>query len=323
MRRTPTPTMTLVARAYAKVNLDLRVLGRRPDGYHEIRTIFQSLALHDTLVVRAAHGPFILESDSRDLACDRSNLVWRAAAALWKAAGRRGTVRDVAIHLRKRIPTQAGLGGGSSDAAATLLALHDLWQLRLPAAALVAIAARIGSDVPFFLLGGTALGVGRGEDVYPLPDIGRWAVVLLRPAFGVPTADAYSWLSARAPVRRLARPVTLPVPWYPGELALRNDLEAPVCRAFPAIGRLSATLRRSGASVTLMAGSGSTVFGLFESAAAARSAAAALQRPGRFVAVTRVLSRAQIAATRLSQVRVVVKLPGRPAQVRRKRSRTR
>jgi 4-diphosphocytidyl-2-C-methyl-D-erythritol kinase len=291
---------TIVARAHAKVNLDLRVLGRRPDGYHELRTVFQSLALHDTVTVRRTPGPFRLESDAPGLPCDRSNLVWRAASALWLAAGRRGEPCDLAVHLRKRIPMQAGLGGGSSDAAATLVALQAFWRVDLPLPDLVRIAAALGSDVPFFLVGGTALGLGRGEQVYPLPDIGRWHVVLARPAFGVPTADAYGWLATdaaaafagRAPgSRRAPRATPLPVPWHPGELYLGNDLEAPVCRRFSAIRRSRDALRRAGATVALMAGSGSTVFGLFGRASDARAAAAELARPGWFVTVTRTVSR--------------------------------
>jgi 4-diphosphocytidyl-2-C-methyl-D-erythritol kinase len=296
---------TIAARAHAKVNLDLRVLGRRPDGYHELRTVFQSLALHDTLTVRHARGPFVIESDAPGLACDRSNLIWRAASALWRAAGHRGEPRDLVIELQKRIPMQAGLGGGSSDAAATLVALQAFWRVDLPPPDLVGIAAGLGSDVPFFLVGGTALGLGRGEQIYPLPDIGRWHVVLVRPAFGVPTAEAYGWLAAdgvgatgaAAPAsgRRRSRGAALPVPWHPGELSLGNDLEAPVCRRFPAIRRLKDALGRAGAAVALMAGSGSTVFGLFDRASAARAAAAELARPGLFVAVTRTVSRGRYA----------------------------
>jgi 4-diphosphocytidyl-2-C-methyl-D-erythritol kinase len=290
----------LVARAHAKVNLELRLLGRRPDGYHELRTIYQTLALHDTLSFRMLGGPFRLETSVAGLACDASNLVWRAADALWKAAGRRGPVRGVAIHLRKRIPMQAGLGGGSSDAATTLAALHALWRLRMPRRDVVALARTLGSDVPFFLSGGTALGLGRGEQVYPLPDIGRWQVVLVRPDFGVPTADAYAWYAAEAETAESARarvvPAVLPVPWGPGALCLANDLEGPVCRRFPAIRRLTVALRDSGADVALMAGSGSTVLGLFSSRRAAQAAAARLVRRGRFVAITRFLTRREHAA---------------------------
>src|SRR4029077_4498894 len=158
-----------------------RIVGRRPDGFHELRTIFQSIALHDTLVVRAARGVFGITCDMPGVPVDRTNLVWRAADALWKAAGKRGRVRGASIELKKRGPPQAGLGGGSSDAGATLVALNALWRLRLSHDDLHAVAATLGSDVPFFLVGGTALGLGRGERLYALPDITPTALVLVQP----------------------------------------------------------------------------------------------------------------------------------------------
>src|SRR4029079_274972 len=116
-------------RAFAKINLSLRVLGTRPDGYHELRTIFQSIALHDTLTIRASRGPFRLTCDDPNCPSDYTNLIWRAAERLWKAAGRRGAPRDLAIDLAKRIPLEAGLGGGSSDAAAALRVLGRMWRV--------------------------------------------------------------------------------------------------------------------------------------------------------------------------------------------------
>ena len=143
----------------------------------------QSIALHDTLVVRAVRGVFGITCDMPGVPIDRTNLVWRAADALWKAAGRRGRVRGASIELKKRVPPQAGLGGGSSDAAATLLALNALWRLRLSPDDLHGVAATLGSDVPFFLVGGTALGLGRGEQLYALPDVTPSSIVLVQPPF--------------------------------------------------------------------------------------------------------------------------------------------
>src|SRR5436190_3731376 len=185
----------LTVLATAKINLDLRIVGRRPDGFHELRTIFQSLALHDVLTVRAARGPFRLEGSAPGVPLDRSNLVWRAAAAAWEAAGKRGPVQGVTIALEKRVPVAAGLGGGSSDAAAALMGVNRVLRLGLTAGDLHRVAAELGSDVPFFLVGGTALGLGRGEDLFPLPDVPPHHVVLARPPFGVNTADAYRWFS--------------------------------------------------------------------------------------------------------------------------------
>src|SRR5262249_23531313 len=149
-------------------NLSLRVLGTRRDGYHELQTVFQSIALHDTLTIRRVDGPLRLTCDDPSLACGRRNLIWRAADALWRSAGRRGAPRGVALHLCKRTRVQAGLGGGSSDAAATLRALKKIW--RVDPACVRDAAVRLGADVPFFLEGGTVLGLGRGDVLFPLND---------------------------------------------------------------------------------------------------------------------------------------------------------
>ncbi len=155
----------LALRAPAKVNLDLRVLGRRTDGYHALHTVFQTLDLHDTVIVEAARGPFALHGDPLLMPIDRTNLVWRAAEALWRARGSTGEPRGARVKVVKRIPAQAGLGGGSSDAAAALVGLSRVWKLDDRLEALQPIAAGLGADVPFFLIGGTALGLGRGGDL--------------------------------------------------------------------------------------------------------------------------------------------------------------
>src|SRR5258706_9709976 len=161
------PGRTERLRAFAKINLMLRVGGVRPDGYHALETTFQSLALHDTLTIRTARGPFRITCDDPACPTGRRNLVWRAADAVWRASGRRGVPRGVAVHIAKRIPMQAGLGGGSSDAAAALRALGRRW--RVGDARLRAIAASLGADVPYFFEGGTALGVERGGLLFRLP----------------------------------------------------------------------------------------------------------------------------------------------------------
>ena len=270
----------LVARAHAKINLDLRVVARRADGYHDLRTMFQSLALHDRLVFRRTRGAFALESAATDMPTDRSNLVWRAAQALWSASGRTAEVRGVHVTVEKRIPSQAGLGGGSSDAAATLMALNELWRTRFAPGDLVRLGASLGADVPYFLVGGTALGLGRGETVYPLPDVPSMGVLVVKPSFGVATADAYRWYAAarRQPSQNVQ---ALAVPWYPGPLVIANDLEAPVMRHHPELVAIRRALLRKGAEVALMCGSGSAVFGLFPTVESARTAAAGLRRPAR------------------------------------------
>ena len=170
-------------RAFAKINRSLEVLGVRPDGFHELRTVFQSIALHDTLAIRAVPGVFQLTCDDPACPADRSNLIWRAAEQVWKAAGRRGVPRDVSIQLTKRIPLQAGLGGGSSDAAAALRAFGRLWRVKPDRVR--AIGSSLGADVPYFFEGGTALGLDRGDLLFPLVDAPRAWVVLVIPSFGV------------------------------------------------------------------------------------------------------------------------------------------
>src|SRR5688572_21556433 len=150
---------SVLVRAHAKINLDLRVLGVRADGFHELRTVFQAISLHDVIECVARDGPFAIECDAADLPLDDSNLVWRAAEALWRSLRRSGSVRGVGIRLLKQIPLQAGLGGGSSDAAATLLALTRLWRVPVRPSQVTDVAATLGADVPFFLSGGTALGL--------------------------------------------------------------------------------------------------------------------------------------------------------------------
>jgi 4-diphosphocytidyl-2-C-methyl-D-erythritol kinase len=223
---------------------------------------------------------------------DRTNLVWRAAQKLWAAAGRDGEARDAVVTLDKHIPMQAGLGGGSSDAAAALLALRQAWKLRVADEALFAIAAGLGSDVPFFFVGGTALGLGRGEEVYPLADLPRWWVVLIFPPFGVATADAYEWLDrSRARASEAPAPRYLPDTWLGRMVPLVNDLERPVIERHPVIRKLTERLTTLGASMSAMSGSGSTVFGVFQTAAAADKALRALLKTGTSARVARMLRR--------------------------------
>jgi 4-diphosphocytidyl-2-C-methyl-D-erythritol kinase len=268
--------MPLVVRAHAKINLDLRIVGRRADGYHDLRTIFQSLTLHDQLVFHRRRGPFTIESADPDMPTDATNLVWRAAQALWSADGRAGPVRGVSVTVHKRIPSQAGLGGGSSDAAATLVALNRLWRVRLDTGDLARLAATLGADVPYFLMGGTVLGLGRGEMLYPLPDVPSMGVLVVKPPLGVSTADAYGWYAA-APREPGDHVQALAVPWYPGPLVIANDLEAPVMQRHPELLTIRRALLRARAEVALMCGSGSAVFGLYPTVDAARVAAAALR----------------------------------------------
>ena len=287
--------LKLTVRAHAKVNLDLRVLGVRADGYHELRTVFQTIELHDTLVCAERPGPFTLKCRIPGVPLDASNLVWKAAAALWTALGRAGEIRDAAIQIDKRIPVEAGLGGGSADAASALMALGRLWG-GAPMTLVREIGATIGADVPFFLSGGTALGLGRGEEIYPLVDLPPHYVVIVRPPFGVSTAEAYGWYDEdrssgqRDENREFQQ---LPVPWPSRAAQMVNDLEPPVIRRHHEISLLKVQLREAGASAAAMSGSGSAVFGLFRSRALAERAVKPLSRNGARALVTRTLTRAE------------------------------
>jgi 4-diphosphocytidyl-2-C-methyl-D-erythritol kinase len=271
----------------------LRILGVRPDGYHDLRTVFQSLALADTVTLRSVRGSLKLTCDDPQVPTDRRNLAWKAASLLWRSARLgRGEPAQVAIHLEKRIPAAAGLGGGSADAAVTLIGLNRLWQLGLDGVSLSRLGARIGADVPFFLVGGTALGLGRGDDIYPLTDLPKVYVVLIRPAFGVSTAEAYRWYDQELRHVPRVRPARVTPPTWPAwASSLRNELEPPVVRHHPSIGRIQQALMAAGAVTAAMSGSGSAVFGLFERADAARRTAKDLARPGWMVVSTRTLNR--------------------------------
>ncbi len=291
-------TQSVVIRAHGKINLDLRVLGPRPDGYHELRTVFQSIALHDVIECVPREGPCAIECDTAGVPLDASNLVWRAAQALWRSLRRPGDVRDVIIRLQKNIPFQAGLGGGSADAAAALMALARLWKVPVRPAQLTDVAAALGADVPFFLSGGTALGLGRGDEVYPLADLPRHWIVLLVPGFGVSTADAYSWYDAERDLSRgggAREAQYVPGPWPSRAAQMINDLEAPIARHHPEIDQMRTALRRAGALAAAMTGSGSTVFGLFQKRADALAAVDGLSGSGWRVILTESLDRGEYA----------------------------
>ncbi len=280
----PGSRSTIRIRAFAKINRTLQIMGVRADGYHELRTVFQTIALHDRLAFRLEPGPFRLECDEPGCPVDRTNLVWRAATTLWTAAGRRGAPRGVRVRIEKRIPLQAGLGGGSSDAAAALRALTALWKVPARTAQrLPELAATLGADVPFFLEGGTALGLDRGDRLFPLLDAGRAHVVLVLPDFGISTAEAYGWWDADSRVR--------PTSARRGRAGSDNDLQDAVARRHPAIGRLVSALRQSGARAAAMSGSGCAVFGLFPDARTAEAAAGSLLGRGRRVLMTRTVDR--------------------------------
>ncbi len=262
--------------ALAKINLDLRVLYRRPDGFHELRTVYQTVSLADTLdvVFRPARRSSLIVESRPEIP---DNLVTRAAGLLMDSAPIRGEIR---IALHKRIPMGAGLGGGSSDAAAVLLALPVLAGVELPLERLIELASRLGSDVPYFLLGGRAIGLGRGCELYPLPERrGGWALLVV-PEIHVSTAEAYQAL-ARTLTAESAHPIINSFQsllwgqdWSACDAPLdgRNDFESVVLRRYPSLAEIKRRLSRQGAQVALLSGSGSAIFGLFANRRQAQAA---------------------------------------------------
>lgn len=257
-------------RSGCKINLLLNVLRRRKDGFHEMETVIQPLPLFDELSAKFANRPGVeLLCDHREVPIGANNLICRAASAFQSALGRND---GLWIHLEKNIPIAAGLGGGSGNAAATLLILNRLYDNALSADRLYETAAQLGSDVPFFLKNGPALAFGRGEKVQPLPSFKIFenaCVILINPGFGVPTSWAYQKL-------QLAEAGGNPAPvsaeeliqsiqagnWEASMKGLFNSLERPVFKKYPVLEIIRLRLLKSGASGALLSGSGSTVFGI-------------------------------------------------------------
>jgi len=273
--------------AYAKINLCLHVLGKRADGYHELRTIFQAISLHDTLELALVPEPGIfLETSDPALSGGPENLVHRAIDAM---AGEIGIGGGVRARLEKRIPVARGLGGGSSDAAAALIGMLRLTKKKIPLARLMEIAAGLGADVPFFLFGGRALAVNRGDEIYPLPNGPKQTVLVVSPRdIGVSTKDAYEWLSTE--LTRLSKPNRIwgfcALCWSRQGAGVSNDFEGPVFRRHPRLGEIRDGLLQRGAADAALAGSGSAVFGIFRNPAQARRAARAFPEDSIFVVET-------------------------------------
>jgi 4-diphosphocytidyl-2-C-methyl-D-erythritol kinase len=264
---------TVRLRAFAKINLGLKILRKRPDGYHEIQTLYQTVALHDRLSISLASSPFEVRLECNDprVPAGESNLIYRACE-LWRRARKfQGSIR---VRLEKRIPMGSGLGGASTDAAAALEGLERLRGNPLSLESRLQLAAQLGSDVPLFFWGGRVLGCGRGEQVYPLWDLPRRLCLIVFPGFSVSTAWAYG-RAGRAASSRLTRwgmglsmerfgawshfPLN---DWGPAE----NDFEKVVFARWPELALLKRRLIRAGAESASLTGSGSAVFAVFDSA---------------------------------------------------------
>lgn len=262
-----TPT-SITLPSFAKINLSLRILGKRTDGYHEIRTIIQTVSLHDELRFEQVDAPEVMLSCS-DVAVpsDESNLIVRAAHALRERFGVR---RGVQVHLQKNIPVQAGLGGASSNAAVSLLAFTRLWGVDATPAEVEEIAAKLGADVPFFLVGGTALATGTGTTITTLKDVEPKHVIVVKPHASVATAEAYGAFSSTRLTANNAKSILSGSPAESNfrdseQWILENDFESVIFDIEPEIRRVKEALLAAGASDALLAGSGSSVFGIFSS----------------------------------------------------------
>jgi 4-diphosphocytidyl-2-C-methyl-D-erythritol kinase len=334
--------MTVAVRSFAKINLGLYIGAARADGYHDLRTVYQTIALHDVIRVTVGRGGGI------DIACqdprvplDSSNTCYRIAERVLDELGAKGRVT---VEIEKRLPVQGGLGAASSNAVATMIALELALKKALPKAARLRIAAEVGSDLPLFLVGGTALGVGRGEEVYPLPDLPAVAMVVVTPEVGVSTPRAFSdWdalLAGGAELRSPRQPraavptrafagreqLTRPGPsdrlfdvgcvlstWLSGlpntgapakggsragnllsdlvRTGIENDFEKVVFPKYPALRDIKGELERVGSRYASLSGSGSTLYGLFRSPAAAAKAASRLRKRGLKAVETSTLTR--------------------------------
>jgi 4-diphosphocytidyl-2-C-methyl-D-erythritol kinase len=283
----------LRVRSFAKLNLALSVLGRRTDGYHDIQTIFQSIDLCDEIEFR--------DSSRLELCCENlpdvrieDNLVWKAASLLASTLPEK---RGVSITLRKKIPAGAGLGGGSSNAAATLLGLCRFWNVKIPDSDLFSLSARLGSDVPFFLSGGTALGIGRGESIYPLPDTPTQYLVVVFPGIHISTAEAYRslnlGLTSSTEDHRIQRFCGQVKSGMYSLTGIFNDFEASILPAHPPVMEAKDFLKARGAIASMLSGSGSSVFGFFSDEESAFAATRGVLREAWRVFPAKTLSRAE------------------------------
>lgn len=267
---------TYTRKAYAKINLGLDVLGKLQGGYHEVRMIMQSVDIQDELTFEKTASDIVLTTDCGELEADESNLVYRAAKLMWEAFDIRGGVK---IHLCKHIPIAAGMAGGSADAAATMHGLNELYGLGASEEKLAELGVRIGADVPYCIMGGTALAEGIGEKLTRLPQAPECVLVVAKPDHNISTKEIYGLLDAKT---------DYPHPDIDGMMtAIReNDLEGVAARLgnvlepvtlakCPAIGNIKTVLMRRGALGSLMSGSGPTVFGIFEKDAKAAAEEAA------------------------------------------------
>jgi 4-diphosphocytidyl-2-C-methyl-D-erythritol kinase len=324
--------MSVTVRSFAKINLGLRIGAPRADHFHELLTVYQTIALHDVIRVHVKRGAGIeIRSEDPRVPNDESNTCYRIVERAMTALKARGRV---VIEIEKRLPIQGGLGGASGNAVAALLALERALKKELPGSEKLRIAATVGSDLPLFLVGGTVLGIGRGEEVYPLPDLPTLACVVVTPEIGVSTPKAFAdWdatqageLTASTPSDRISEFSRMLSAWLSApertkgktksgkglsgvsargrgraetplldlvRTGIENDFERVVFPQYPELLEVKRVVERAGASYASLSGSGSAIYGLFATSAAAQQAAARLQKMGVKALATTTLTRRQ------------------------------
>ncbi len=272
-------------RCRAKINLYLRILGKRADGYHDIETIYHTIGLHDVLKIQPNPSGIVVECDTADVPVDESNLAFRAALKILE-----GSSRGVRITIAKAIPVAAGLGGGSADAAGTLVGINRLFDMQLTSRQIETLASNIGADVRFLIRGGCAIGRGRGDDLSFLEPLHRMPIILVIPGFKISTRWAYS----SAKMELTSPQVSLTMITNALERGdvhllrnlLYNDLEGVVFEEYPVVKRIKQLLLENGACGALMSGSGPVVFGIFPEEGDARKAKHHMEAQGLRVIVT-------------------------------------
>ena len=268
----------MLERAFAKINLGLDIVGKRPDGYHEVNMVMQSIALADEVELLPAEK-ISVTTDNEDIPDGKDNLAWKAAMLLAEMYGHKPNVQ---IRIRKKIFSAAGLAGGSADAAAVLRGLNRFWQLGLSAEELEALAAELGSDVPFCVRGGTAAATGRGEILEPLADMPETWLVLAKPRVSVSTAWAYQNFRNEDVTARpniTAMKTAIKSSDKQGIIAcMGNVLESVTCKAYAEIDAIKEIMLANGAEISLMSGSGPTVFCFVDSEAGGKHIAAVLRK---------------------------------------------
>lgn len=267
--------------AYAKINLSLDVVGRLANGYHEVRMIMQTVGIHDTLTFEKTEGEIVLSSDAGELPLGEDNLIYKAAKLVRETYGISGGVK---VHLEKRIPVAAGMAGGSTDAAATLKAMNLLYDLRLSEEDLCGLGVKLGADVPYCIMGGTALSEGIGEVLTKLAPMPECVLLVAKPDINVSTKEVYQALDSQS------------VPWHPDVDGMRqaieegrlegiysrlgNVLETVTVAKHPIVSEIKQEMLENGALGSLMSGSGPSVFGIFDDEEKARAAGECIKKKG-------------------------------------------